>query len=170
MKIFHQIITVTTMVALSTSFYAVPASAQATAENADTSAILQTMDRFFDALAAADRAGLEATTIAGSRFVSASVGNDGEEVINTNTREQFVNALSNPQTKRLERYWEPIVLVRENIAAFWAPYDFHIDGEFSHCGIDSFQLFKIAGQWLIGSSSYNRETENCPNSPLGPID
>lgn len=135
----------------------------------DRGAVLATMDRFFAALAASDRQGLEETTMVGSVFVSASVDGDGNESVSSTSRESFVNALSNPASKMLERYWDPTVLVQENIAMFWAPYDFHINGEFSHCGIDSFQLFRVDGNWLIGSSSYTRETSGCPESPLGPV-
>lgn len=135
----------------------------------EEAAVLATMDNFFTALAASDRNGLEQTTIPGSLFISASVDEDGNETVNTITREAFVNSLSNPASRRLERYWNPTVLVQENIAVFWAPYDFHVNGEFTHCGIDSFQLFKMDGVWLIGSSSYTRETVGCPQSPLGPI-
>lgn len=143
-------------------------NANAQDEN-DEAAVLATMDHFFAALAASDREGLEETTIPGSLFISATVDRDGNESVNINTREALVTSLSNPGSKRIERYWNPTLLVQENIAAFWAPYDFHIDGEFSHCGIDSFQLFKMEGEWLIGSSSYTRETAGCPQSPLGPI-
>ena len=146
------------------------AYSSANAQLADEeAAVLATMDRFFAALGNSDRVGLEETTIPASLFASASVDSEGNEVVRFSTREALVNGLSNPDAKRIERYWSPTVLVQESIAAFWAPYDFHIDGEFSHCGIDSFQLFKIDGAWLIGSSSYTRETEGCPQSPLGPI-
>jgi hypothetical protein len=35
------------------------------------------------------------------------------------------------------------------LAMIWAPYKFYFDGKFSHCGVDSFQLVFINGQWKI---------------------
>ena len=53
-------------------------------------------------------------------------------------------------TRLTERYWDEELLISDEFAVFWAPYDFHIDGEFSHCGIDVLNLIKIDGEWKIG--------------------
>ena len=84
--------------------------------------------------------------------------------------DEVVSALTRPGRNAKERSWDETVLIQGNIAVVWTPYDFHVDGVFSHCGIDSFQLIKQDGQWLISNSSWTLETENCPASPLGPID
>lgn len=36
-----------------------------------------------------------------------------------------------------------------NMANAWTPYSFFMNGEFSHCGVNSFQLFKENGNWRI---------------------
>ena len=35
------------------------------------------------------------------------------------------------------------------LAMVWAPYKFYFDGKFSHCGVDSFQLVLVNGEWKI---------------------
>jgi hypothetical protein len=95
------------------------------------------------------------------------VGADGK--VSTSTAETFVTRVSAAKQAYLERMWEPKVLVRGGIAVLWAPYDFHLDGKFSHCGIDTASFVKVAGAWKIASLSYTRETANCPVSPLGPV-
>ncbi|TVZ59528.1 hypothetical protein NA63_2063 [Flavobacteriaceae bacterium MAR_2010_105] len=35
------------------------------------------------------------------------------------------------------------------MAHVWAPYEFWFDGKFSHCGVNSFQLFNENGNWKI---------------------
>ena len=35
------------------------------------------------------------------------------------------------------------------MANVWTPYEFRRNGEFSHCGVNSFQLFKDGGDWKI---------------------
>jgi hypothetical protein len=60
-----------------------------------------------------------------------------------------------------ERYWSPIVLIRGGIAVVWAPYEFWVDGETSHCGVDVFDFVKIDGEWLVSNSMWTVEPEAC---------
>ncbi len=143
--------------------------AQTEATDAERAAVLSTVDAFFTALASSDRAGLENTTYMGSVFVASTMDSAGQVSNSARTRRDFIAALSDRRASRLERYWNPTVLVRDGIALFWAPYDFHIDGDFSHCGIDSFQLLRSEGRWKIASSSYTIQRENCEPGPLGPV-
>lgn len=75
----------------------------------------------------------------------------------------------NGDTQLTERYWDEELLISNNLAVFWAPYDFHIDGEFSHCGIDVLNLIKIDGQWKIGHAMWTIQRPGCEDSPLGPL-
>jgi hypothetical protein len=36
-----------------------------------------------------------------------------------------------------------------SIADVWTEFEFYSDGKISHCGIESFQLYRIAGSWQI---------------------
>lgn len=135
----------------------------------EESAVLATVDTFFTALGAADREGLERTTMPGSQFLASYTSESGTPVLDVMSRDEIVARFSNPPAKYLERYWSPTVLVRGDIATFWAFYDFHVDGAFSHCGIDSFQMFKVDGRWVIGNSSFTREKTDCPENPQGPV-
>ena len=47
------------------------------------------------------------------------------------------------------------------LAIVWAPYKFYFDGQFSHCGIDSFQLVFINGQWKIQYLIDTRRKQPC---------
>ena len=138
--------------------------------DADEAAILHTVDAFFAALANRDRESLEALTIPGSLNISVSVEADGSVRFSNRNHDELIAALSSPSAnKPLERYWDATVLVRGDIAVFWAPYDFHVGSQFSHCGIDSFQLIRRQGKWLLSNLSWTSEREACPESPLGPI-
>lgn len=67
----------------------------------------------------------------------------------------------------LERTWNPTILEHDPIAVIWAEYDFHLNGKFSHCGVDSFQLLKTAAGWRIAAISDTRESSGCSPRPLG---
>lgn len=60
-----------------------------------------------------------------------------------------------------ERYWTPTVLIRGGIAVVWAPYEFWIDGETSHCGVDVIDFVKIDGKWLVSNAMWTVEPEAC---------
>jgi hypothetical protein len=64
--------------------------------------------------------------------------------------------------------WEPVVHLQGPIATLWAPYDFYIDGQRSHCGIDTVTLLRAAQGWQIAALVYTVQRTGCPASPLGP--
>ena len=47
------------------------------------------------------------------------------------------------------------------LAIVWAPYKFYFNGQFSHCGVDSFQLVCINGQWKIQYLIDTRRKQPC---------
>lgn len=142
-----------------------PASAQSTT---DEQAILNTVDQFFTALAERNRQLLTSITVQGSLNISTSLETSGNQRIRIQNYTQLLNNLSSEGPALLERYWDPTVLIQRDIAVFWAPYDFHVNGEFSHCGIDSFQLIKRDDRWLLTNLSWTVERTGCAESPLGP--
>jgi hypothetical protein len=69
----------------------------------------------------------------------------------------------------VERGFNPTTLVNGWIAIVWMPYDLYRDGQWSHCGIDTFTLMKVNGAWRAGSLLYTIEQPPaCAKHPLGP--
>jgi hypothetical protein len=64
--------------------------------------------------------------------------------------------------KFTERYWDPTVLIHRDMAVFWAPYSFDIDGKRSHCGVDVFDFIRVEGQWKLANSMWTVEPDGCP--------
>ena len=62
--------------------------------------------------------------------------------------------------------WDPVAMVHGRLAMVWAPYDFWVGGEWSHCGIDAFTLVEADAGWRVSSISYTSEISDCPESPL----
>jgi hypothetical protein len=83
--------------------------------------------------------------------------------VRTSDDAQFLDALGK-NTKALwkERIWSPQVRVDGAMAQVWAPYDFHLDGQFSHCGIDTFTLVHGAEGWRIAAIAYTVRKDHCP--------
>ena len=53
------------------------------------------------------------------------------------------------------------VKIDGQLAMVWAPYKFYFEGKFSHCGVDSFQLVFINGQWKIQYLVDTRRKQPC---------
>lgn len=49
----------------------------------------------------------------------------------------------------------------DRMASAWTPYEFWLNGSFSHCGTNHFQLAKVGNQWLITSIIDTRNKEGC---------
>jgi len=47
------------------------------------------------------------------------------------------------------------------LAIVWTPYKFYFKGNFSHCGVNSFQLVRIKGQWKIQYLIDTRRKQHC---------
>ena len=47
------------------------------------------------------------------------------------------------------------------LAIVWAPYKFYYEGNFSHCGVDSFQLVFVNGKWKIQYLIDTRRKQPC---------
>ena len=83
--------------------------------------------------------------------------------------EDFAAGIGDPEQGYVERMWDPRVQVLQNVATVWAPYDFYLKGEFSHCGVDAFQLVLVDGAWKVQSLLYNTlQPPECEVHPEGP--
>ncbi|SDL09493.1 hypothetical protein SAMN04488034_102267 [Salinimicrobium catena] len=52
------------------------------------------------------------------------------------------------------------------MANAWTPYSLYINEEFSHCGVNNFQLFKENGDWKIIYLIDTRRREGCEEKKL----
>jgi hypothetical protein len=134
------------------------------ADSADEKAVVAAIQTVFDGIAGHDSARMLSALAADARLTRIR----GDQPAATVSAGEFVKAIEGNPSRLLERMWDPKVMVSGRLAAVWAPYDFHLDGKFTHCGIDSFLLVKDRDGWKITSVAYTVQTEACAPSPLGP--
>ena len=60
-----------------------------------------------------------------------------------------------------ERILDYQIKVDGTMASAWTPYRFYVNGSFSHCGVNSFQLVKMADGWKIVYIIDTRRKEPC---------
>ena len=125
--------------------------------------VVAVVQKLFDAMASQDMEAARSVLVPEGHVVR--VAEDGS--LRQISNEAFVTGLGQATEKLLERMWEPKVMVHERVAMVWAPYDFHHNGELSHCGVDVFSLVKTEQGWKIAGTVYTAE-QACEPSPLGP--
>jgi hypothetical protein len=141
------------------------APAPAAAQEADQAAVMAVVEAMFDAMRAGDSAAMRAVLHPGATGASVSL----QEGVPTLTREEsldgFVQAVGTPHEEVWdERIWDAEVRVDGNLATAWMKYAFYLGDEFSHCGVDAFQLFKGEDGWKVFHIADTRRREGCETS------
>ncbi|HEY2065383.1 MAG TPA: hypothetical protein VGG84_05450 [Gemmatimonadaceae bacterium] len=137
------------------------------AQTADSAAVLAVVSRLFDAMAQRDTVAARAVLAPGTQIVSIRGDTTGVGPrVSSDTA--FIRSLGSGHGQLRERLWSPTVLLRGPLATVWAPYDFHLDGLRTHCGIDAFTLVRTGSVWRVTGIAYTVERRNCVDSPLGP--
>lgn len=127
----------------------------------DRGQVLAAVDAFMEAIRSGDRAAFDRVLHPdGIAFVYGYV--EGRHGLRLRSNKQTVEGIAGSTSRFVERYWKPKVRVHRDIAHFWAPYSFDIDGKRSHCGVDSFSLVRVNGKWMVTNASWTVEPpERC---------
>ena len=143
--------------------------ANAIAESGDREAILAVMDRAFAAVRSNIADDWRAIQLAEGTTLSFRPGPEerpDELEMRISNNEDFIADLEPDGHEYAERWTsEPTILIRGPIAVIWGEYEFWIDGEFSHCGVDSADLVKVSGEWKVANFMWTVEKEDCPTAP-----
>lgn len=141
----------------------------ANAETGDREAILAVLERAFAAVQSGNPDDWRAIQLAEGTTVSfrPGTGDDPRDLeMRISSNADFIARIKPDGHEYTERWTaEPTILIRGPIAVIWGEYEFRIDGEFAHCGVDSADLVKIDGEWKIANLMWTVETENCPTAP-----
>lgn len=136
--------------------------APAAAQDSEEAAVMAAVEAMFDAMRTGDSAAMRAVLHPTATGVSVSV----REGVPTLTREEsldgFVQAVGTPHEEVWdERIWDAEVRIDGNLATAWMKYAFYLGAEFSHCGVDAFQLFKDEDGWKVFHIADTRRREGC---------
>jgi len=132
------------------------------AADADSAAVLATIDKMFAALTAKDPAGIEAVTLPEGNATGATVAADGTPSVRTSKWADFSKRIAGIPGTPVERNIGPHVHVDGDIAMVWTPFVFTLDGKLSHCGINHFDLVRKAGEWKILNVTWTQRKTGCP--------
>ena len=135
------------------------ASAQATAPD-ERAAVIAVVQRLWDAMKARDTA-MARAVFDSSAMLSRVVTRNGEARVQLTPVSGFLDALGKATESWNERMFNPEVRIDGPLATVWTEYDFHLGTQFSHCGIDAFQLLKTSGGWKIVALADTARREGC---------
>ena len=128
------------------------------AQNTSEKEIVKPIENLFNAMKSADSLGVK-NAFSGSAIMQ-TFGKNQE--IRTDKVEDFAKQVGASKAGDLdERFTISKILVDGNMASVWVPYQFYYKGNFSHCGVNSFQLAKINNEWKIQYIIDTRRKDNC---------
>lgn len=139
----------------------IPGSLRAQSEEA---AVLAVIQQLFDGMRARDTAKMRATLHRDVRMWSPSV-RDSAVTVHVDSPDGWLGAIARSTGGMPdERIRNPVVRVDGPLASVWADYSFYIGDRFSHCGVDTFHLVRVAAGWRIIDLADTRRREGCPDA------
>lgn len=138
------------MLALSPAFFF--------AQKADEDAVRSTINQLFQGMKNSDSV-LIRKSLAPSAILQ-TITKNGE--VKSENMGDFIKSIAKAEKQSLdERISFSDVLIDGNLASVWTPYAFYYKGQFSHCGVNSFQLVKSDNAWRIQYIIDTRRKDNC---------
>ena len=135
---------------------------------AEEAAILAVMDAYMHEISANDLAAMDARQTAEGMTYRIRAREDGGWDVVARPNSYWVAPERADDSTYRERYWSPTVMIRGGMALVWAPYEFQIDGQTTHCGVDVYSFARIDGVWKVSNSMWTVEPNAC--AELRPLD
>jgi hypothetical protein len=116
----------------------------------DEAAVKTTINRLFEGMKKSDTAMTRASFSSTAILQTIATNTAGRIQIITEPLDSFLIAISKPHGDVYdERITFDVVKIDGELATVWAPYKFYVGERLNHCGVDSFQLVKVNGEWKI---------------------
>src|SRR5690606_22985308 len=117
----------------------------------EQNAVQETIERFFEGFHKQDSILIKSTLY--KVVVMQTIGKDSldKAILKQEKISDFLKSIvSIPKTTKFEeRILSYYIKIDGEMATAWTSYEFWRNGSFSHCGVNSFQLFKDKEDWKI---------------------
>lgn len=134
------------------------------AQRSDEALVRQAVDDFFEGFHFQDS--IQMKKGIHSDIVLRTIGETKEgttQLVNEDIHVFFKSIVSIPDSVQFqERLLDYNIQLDGPMANVWTPYEFWLNGEFHHCGVNSFQLLKEADNWQIIYLIDTRRKLGCP--------
>lgn len=120
-------------------------------QNSEKVKVKLVVDTFFEGFHKGDTTLMKTVMMENVLMQTAYNNKDGKDILVTDDPKKMLTAIA---TRMADQKWDERLLgysiqVDGNMANAWTPYEFWYNNTFSHCGVNSFQLFKDGAQWKI---------------------
>jgi flagellar biosynthesis regulator FlbT len=131
------------------------------AQNAADS-VRQTINQLFEGMKNSNALLIQSSFADSAVLQTISHNKDGKTIVLNETVRAFASSVSKLiKGDADERIVFDVIKIDESLAIVWAPYKFYYKGNFNHCGVNSFQLVKLNGEWKIQYLIDTRHKNNC---------
>ncbi|MEE9363400.1 MAG: nuclear transport factor 2 family protein [Cellulophaga sp.] len=133
------------------------------AQTEEEKAIQETIELFFEGFHQKDSLKIKSTISNGVIAQTIAKNKDGSSYVRNEIFSQFMKGIvSIPDSIHFEEKISSFTIkIDGQMANAWTPYEFWYKGAFSHCGVNSFQLFKEKENWKIIYLIDTRRKEGC---------
>ena len=145
------------LIMLTAAFYSLSLHAQSAEDS-----IKAAVNTLFDGMKNAD-ALLVSRSFSDSAILQTITRNkEGKTIVRNEQVKAFAEFVSRQKKGAAdERIQFEMIKVDGPLAIAWTPYKFYYEGKFSHCGVNSFQLVRLHGQWKIQYLIDTRRRQGC---------
>ncbi|MHA8074034.1 hypothetical protein ACRZ9O_05845 [Aquirufa sp. HETE-40SA] len=127
-------------------------------KSADEDQIKAVILKTFSAMKAVDSVALKSCFTSTALLQISQIKPEGNSVRDLPVS-KFVQSVSSRKPGEMDERvlsWGPILIDHE-IATAWVPYEFYLNGKFSHKGVDVFLLVKTGNEFKIQTLLYNMQ-------------
>ena len=133
------------------------------AQDAQKDMVKATIIKFFEAFNKQDTVTLKSMAKGDIKLQTIVVNKEGKTILQESSYEKFIKSIASiPKDNTFEEKLLSFnIQVDGKMANAWTPYEFWFNGNFSHCGVNSFQLIKEEDGWKIIYLVDTRRREGC---------
>ncbi|MEQ9308651.1 MAG: nuclear transport factor 2 family protein [Balneolaceae bacterium] len=144
---------------LITLFVLVSANLSAQTAEQEVQSVIETL---FDGMRAGDSSMVASAFSKDAVMQTIAMNQAGDVIKRDGDLSQFLTAVGTPH----EQVWDERIggydiKIDGDLASAWTPYQFYIGDNFSHCGVNSFNLVKMNGIWKIIYIVDTRRNSEC---------
>jgi Domain of unknown function (DUF4440) len=132
------------------------------AQNTTEDSVKATVNKLFEGMKNSDANAIRDAFADSAILQTIGRNKEGQMIIRTDAVSGFADQVSKmPKGAADERITFETIKIDGPLAVVWTPYKFYYNGNFSHCGANSFQLVRINGKWKIQYLIDTRRRQGC---------
>lgn len=128
----------------------------------DSLEITTTINNLFNGMKNRDSALVASCFHPDVKMETVFINKEGNTILHTGKLDEFVKAVGSDHEGEWIEKLTSITLHSDKImASAWTRYEFYVDENFIHCGVNSFQLVKLDNKWVITYLIDTRRKQGC---------